>query len=684
MNCKLCNKTTAPHGVDNILGGRYSGEFSQCMSCGFIQADNPVWLGESYKNAINDMDIGCVDRNFRMALISKAIITLCLGGNGRFLDYGGGYGIFVRHMRDFGFDFWWHDRHCENIFAKGFEIADTHASKQHFRCITAFEVFEHLVDPVTEIKHMLELSDFILFSTVLLPDPAPPTNAWWYYGLEHGQHVAFYSKRSLEKLAERLGLVFLTNNCNIHLLGKAPISNWLFRLGSNSRFSYLFNGVSRRKTLIIDDFETARKKTLQTHSALKQQNTPPSLRDNGISTVGAKKAIKKCVFVVCGHLPVIAASIAAQALNPDGLNVLVSVEARLFNSTDKSPLVGDDYASITRVLSSYASWDFRLNPVVEAQYPSLTKDFIRFLRYQQYLKKIGRDIRQKLKPFGEFDEAFVSGNSFLWPFVLSRKTRLNLIAHGTTEYNCIRFFHPEKLKERLKILIRSIMLGASVQLIPDRIILNDGGNAQSPLKGLSLADAAKVVSLESALAVNRLFQWFEGQIRTTWPDAYAEIKGVRDKMQPYPDRFVYLPISVPSDHITDETASALFQDETKQIVDFSFERSIILVKPHPTDKRNFTNILGNTGVQFVELKHPVARLLPAEFLIQFLGKPVVFGNYSTCLLYAKWWLNCKSVLTDVAWTPSRDFLLKEYSHMLPDFNLLRERECPVEAIQRNN
>jgi hypothetical protein len=38
--------------------------------------------------------------------------------NGTFVDIGGGYGLLTRLMRDRGFDFYWKDPHCENIFAK--------------------------------------------------------------------------------------------------------------------------------------------------------------------------------------------------------------------------------------------------------------------------------------------------------------------------------------------------------------------------------------------------------------------------------------------------------------------------------------------------------------------------------------------------------------------------------------
>jgi hypothetical protein len=50
----------------------------------------------------------------------------------------GGYGMFVRLMRDGGFDFHREDPLCDNLFAQGFDRQDDGT----FELVTAFEVFE--------------------------------------------------------------------------------------------------------------------------------------------------------------------------------------------------------------------------------------------------------------------------------------------------------------------------------------------------------------------------------------------------------------------------------------------------------------------------------------------------------------------------------------------------------------
>jgi len=42
-----------------------------------------------------------------------------LNPDGIFLDYAAGYGLFVRLMRDAGYNFRWSDLYCQNLFVRG-------------------------------------------------------------------------------------------------------------------------------------------------------------------------------------------------------------------------------------------------------------------------------------------------------------------------------------------------------------------------------------------------------------------------------------------------------------------------------------------------------------------------------------------------------------------------------------
>ena len=157
-----------------------------------------------------------------------AFIELFRDPNGLFLDFAAGYGLFVRLMRDRGYDFVWSDKYCSNLFARGFE--GSLSSGCQYAAITAFEVLEHLIDPVAEFQQLSAHTDCVICTTTLLPEPAPRPNEWWYYILEQGQHVSFYTRQSLERLAERLGFKLTSDNQIFHVFAKEAIASNKFRL----------------------------------------------------------------------------------------------------------------------------------------------------------------------------------------------------------------------------------------------------------------------------------------------------------------------------------------------------------------------------------------------------------------------------------------------------------------------
>jgi hypothetical protein len=147
----------------------------------------------------------------------------------RHLDYGGGYGILTRLMRDIGFDSFWFDPYTPNLFAQGFDYI--HNLK--IDVLTSFESFEHFINPIDDIEKILAISRNVIFSTQLLPTPTPKPGEWWYYGLEHGQHVSFYSHDTLNFIAKNFNLNVYSYN-NVHIFTDKKINNLLFIILMNS------------------------------------------------------------------------------------------------------------------------------------------------------------------------------------------------------------------------------------------------------------------------------------------------------------------------------------------------------------------------------------------------------------------------------------------------------------------
>jgi len=249
--CKVCDSVLHPFGSARVLG-RHDVRYYRCDACGFVQTEHPYWLDEAYDTALIAADVGVAQRNIELAAVTQVVIQQFFRADGRFLDYGGGYGLFVRLMRDRGFDFRWHDRYAPNLMSRGFDAA---ADADGFELVTAFEVLEHLVDPVPEVAEMLRRGDSLLCTTRILPPTNPKPNEWWYYALSGGQHVSLFTLDALGRLAARFGRRLVSDGVSTHLITTHQVSEWLFRLLVRRPAIGLLNRLRRRQSLVSSDFQ---------------------------------------------------------------------------------------------------------------------------------------------------------------------------------------------------------------------------------------------------------------------------------------------------------------------------------------------------------------------------------------------------------------------------------------------
>ncbi len=224
MKCKICGKE-AKIVKESVIRGKYEARYEKCSDCSFMFIENPTWLEEAYEKPINVSDTGYISRNVYLSKKTLLLFTSLFGRKNTYLDYAGGYGVLTRLMRDYGLDFRHHDKYTPNLFAQGFDYED----RENIEAISCFECFEHLLSPLEEIGDMFKISSNILFSTRLLPKEVPDDN-WEYYGIEHGQHISFYSPETLKFLAKKFNKNLCSDGKNIHLLTEKKIPNWLFTL----------------------------------------------------------------------------------------------------------------------------------------------------------------------------------------------------------------------------------------------------------------------------------------------------------------------------------------------------------------------------------------------------------------------------------------------------------------------
>jgi hypothetical protein len=230
---------------------KYSVDYFLCEKCGLLQTEEPFWLNEAYNSAIATADTGLVQRNIAIASKLSAILFCEFDSHGNYLDVAGGYGMLVRMMRDIGFHFYWDDKYCQNLLAEGFE-----KNQNEITAITAFEVLEHVHDPLAFIKGLLEDNGTtdLIFTTELF-EGEPPSADWWYYAFETGQHISFYQPKTLQYIAEKLHLKFYSAN-GMHIFTRKNLNHLKLQF-ITGKFNFILKAIIRRRlqSLTLSDHQ---------------------------------------------------------------------------------------------------------------------------------------------------------------------------------------------------------------------------------------------------------------------------------------------------------------------------------------------------------------------------------------------------------------------------------------------
>lgn len=201
------------------LLNKYPVEYFACDTCLFLQTEAPYWLEEAYGEAIADCDTGIMERNLHNVLRVSSVLKLLGVEREEVIDVAGGYGILTRLLRDVGFDCYWSDKYCQNIFSKGFCASEGQAAA----ALCALEVLEHIENPLEFLRSMIAQhgARAIVFSTEDFK--TVPDRDWRYYSFDTGQHISFYSRRSLNALARKLGWFYIPLPRHLHLFTARPV-----------------------------------------------------------------------------------------------------------------------------------------------------------------------------------------------------------------------------------------------------------------------------------------------------------------------------------------------------------------------------------------------------------------------------------------------------------------------------
>ena len=103
---------------------------------------------------------------------------------------------------------------------------------------------------------------------------APAPEAWWYYGGEHGQHIGFFRRRTLDTLAKQLGCHVHSDGHAFHLFTRRSIAPWRWSLARQTRKIAPLVARLRLKSKVWSDHAVARQLALEQARAFTPKTTP--------------------------------------------------------------------------------------------------------------------------------------------------------------------------------------------------------------------------------------------------------------------------------------------------------------------------------------------------------------------------------------------------------------------------
>lgn len=195
--------------------------YFRCRNCGFIFTDFfDTFTEHDWKRQVYNPDYKLVDPEYadaRPRSNARYVKLLLSGWKHRVigLDFGGGNGLTAMLLRQQGWQF-------DSYDPFGLTTA-TSSRMKTYNVTIAFEVFEHLLDPVSELAHILDMmtSDkpLIVIGTATTDGRVDDARrlSWWYAAPRNG-HISLYSRRSLCELARKYQLECISASGGTHFM----------------------------------------------------------------------------------------------------------------------------------------------------------------------------------------------------------------------------------------------------------------------------------------------------------------------------------------------------------------------------------------------------------------------------------------------------------------------------------
>lgn len=192
--------------------------YYKCSHCDFIFTDDfDAASEEEFRQCVYNDDYIKVDPDYinvrpknNAKMVSEAFARHL--GELSILDYGSGNGTLAKLLAQAG------AKQADSY--DPFHTASNIRPQQKYELITAFEVVEHVPDPIATFRDIASLlgekDSALLFSTLLQPDSIDALKtSWWYIGPRNG-HISIHSSKSLSLCLAAVGLRLTSYSQGIH------------------------------------------------------------------------------------------------------------------------------------------------------------------------------------------------------------------------------------------------------------------------------------------------------------------------------------------------------------------------------------------------------------------------------------------------------------------------------------
>jgi hypothetical protein len=365
---------------------------------------------------------------------------------------------------------------------------------------------------------------------------------------------------------------------------------------------------------------------------------------------------------------IIASSLIKKKKFKNQKNFLIIEQEKTINLPKNATSVNNHHHKLAKIITKGSNWENI--STIKTKYLFVSLDDYSWFSKLIPLKKL-RFILKKKKTVKNLNYLFdkirrkysliVSDNSSLWRYIYDHPDAIYL-EHGAASYR-----KKPKINKNWKFYLKKILSkfnGINLDYVPNSIFLSDGKMSNLTKDHKNNINKYQINSINLKKEIKEVFDYFIQNFKLEYPKAFLELLNIKKK---YGSFYIYLPTSM----VEEGSYSEYLKKQILQNKKIK-KQNIFLIKPHSNDsKRDYSKFFKELKINSIQFEEDVNKFIPSEILLYFFEKSIIIGSYSSTHLYSNWWLNRKTIFTEV-----KDFLIEkrnrqEYKSTLNDFKLLK-------------